>query len=46
MRLQTPLFKKKKKIPAGALLLCLILAKACGHSLVKLADKVLATFIF
>jgi hypothetical protein len=39
------LFKKKTVFPAGAFLLCLILAKACGHSLVKPADKVLAAFI-
>ena len=31
MKLQTP-FLKKTVFPAGALLLCLILAKACGHS--------------
>ena len=37
---------QKTVFPAGALLLCLILAKACGHSLAKPADKVLAIFIF
>ena len=45
MKLQTP-FLKKTVFPAGALLLCLILAKACGHSLAKPPDKVLAIFIF
>ena len=39
-------FSKKLFFPAGALLLCLILAKVCGHSLAKPADKVLAIFIF
>jgi hypothetical protein len=43
-RLQTPFLKKL--FSAGALLLCLILAKACGHSLAEPADKVLAIFIF
>jgi hypothetical protein len=37
---------QKTVFPAGALLLCLILAKACGHSLAKPADKVLTIFIF
>lgn len=32
--------------PAVAPLLCLILAKECGHSLAEPADKVLAIFIF
>jgi hypothetical protein len=32
--------------PAVAPLLCLILAKACGHSLAEPADKVLDIFIF
>ena len=32
--------------PAVAPLLCLILAKACGHSFAEPADKVLAIFIF
>ena len=34
-------FSQKTVFPAGALL-----AKACGHSLAKPADKVLAIFIF
>ena len=37
---------QKTVFPAGALLLCLILAKACGHSLAKPEDKVLAIFTF
>jgi hypothetical protein len=37
---------QKTVFPAGTLLLCLVLAKECGHSLAKPADKVLAIFIF
>jgi hypothetical protein len=39
-------FSQKTVFPAGALLLCLILTKTCGHSLAKPADKVLLIFIF
>jgi hypothetical protein len=45
MRLQTP-FSFRAAFPEVAHLLCLILAKACGYSLVEPADKVLAIFIF